>query len=95
MRAPKVSDLNVAQPDFFKAESQLIGDQSLDALKAYLRFHVINGAAAWLSQPFRGRHTSSSFEHTLRGPGRANRPLEALHRRYRPAPWARPLDRTG
>jgi putative endopeptidase len=66
VRAPKVSDLNVAQPDFFKAENQLIGDQSLDALKAYLRFHVINGAASWLSQPFEDAHFEF-FQHTLQG----------------------------
>ncbi|HEX3987749.1 MAG TPA: M13 family metallopeptidase, partial [Acidobacteriaceae bacterium] len=66
MRAPKVADLNVAQPDFFKAENRLIASQSLDALKAYLRFHVINGAAPWLSQPFEDANFDF-FEHTLRG----------------------------
>jgi putative endopeptidase len=66
VRAPKVADLNVAQPDFFKAESALINDQSLDALKAYLRFHVINGAAPWLSQPFQDA-SFAFFDRTLRG----------------------------
>jgi putative endopeptidase len=66
VHAPKVSELNVAQPGFFKAESALIGDQSLDALKAYLRFHIINGAAPWLSQPFEDANFEF-FDHTLRG----------------------------
>jgi putative endopeptidase len=50
--APKVETLNVAQPDFFKAENQLISDESLDALKAYMRFHAVNAAAPWMSRPF-------------------------------------------
>jgi putative endopeptidase len=50
--APKVATLNVAQPDFFKAENQVFSDESLDALKAYMRFHAVNAAAAWMSKPF-------------------------------------------
>jgi putative endopeptidase len=50
--APQVATLNVAQPDFFKAENQLISDQSLEALKAYIRFHTVNAAAPWMSKPF-------------------------------------------
>ena len=56
--APKVADLNVAQPSFFETENQVISSESLDALKSYLRFHVINGVAAWLSQPY----VDASFE---------------------------------
>jgi putative endopeptidase len=52
IKAPKVATLNVAQPDFLKAENDVLGDQSLDALKAYLKVHVIDSAAPWLSQPF-------------------------------------------
>ncbi|HUB18118.1 MAG TPA: M13 family metallopeptidase [Acidobacteriaceae bacterium] len=58
VNAPKVDTLNVGQPDFFRAENQVIADQSLEALKAYLKFHVINGVAPWLSQPF----TDASFD---------------------------------
>jgi putative endopeptidase len=50
--APRVDTLNVAQPDFFKAENQLFSDESLDALKSYMRFHAVNAAAQWLSKPF-------------------------------------------
>jgi putative endopeptidase len=66
VNAPKVTDLNVGQPDFFKAENQLIADQSLDALKAYLKFHVINGVASWLSQPYQDA-SFDFFQKTLQG----------------------------
>ncbi|HEX4067912.1 MAG TPA: M13 family metallopeptidase [Acidobacteriaceae bacterium] len=64
--APKVADLNVGQPDFFKAENDLIAAQSLDALKAYLRLHVIDTYAQWLSQPFQDANFAF-FQHTLQG----------------------------
>jgi len=44
--------LNVATPDFFKAASQEIQDQPLDAWKSYLRWHAIHGAANYLSSNF-------------------------------------------
>jgi putative endopeptidase len=64
--APKVEDLNVGQPDFFKAENQALADQSLDALKAYLKFHTLNGVAPWLSQPFQDA-SFDFFQKTLQG----------------------------
>jgi putative endopeptidase len=64
--APKVPDLNVGQPDFFKAENDLIAAQSLDAIKAYLRLHVIDAYASWLSQPFQNANFEF-FQHTLEG----------------------------
>ncbi len=64
--APKVSDLNVGQPDFFKAENQVLADESLEALKAYLKFHALNGVASWLSQPFEDA-SFDFFQKTLQG----------------------------
>ena len=64
--APKVADLNVGQPDFFKAENQVLADESLDALKAYLKFHALNGVASWLSQPFE-EASFDFFQKTLQG----------------------------
>jgi putative endopeptidase len=64
--APKVADLNVGQPDFFKAENQVFADESLDALKAYLKFHAVNGVATWLSQPFQDA-SFDFFQRTLQG----------------------------
>jgi putative endopeptidase len=64
--APPVADLNVGQPDFFKAENDLLASQSLDAVKAYLRLHVIDSYAQWLSQPFQDANFEF-FQHTLQG----------------------------
>jgi len=66
VKAPKQDTLNVGQPDFFKAENQVIADQSLEALKVYLKFHVINGVAAWLSQPYEDA-SFEFFQKTLQG----------------------------
>jgi endothelin-converting enzyme/putative endopeptidase len=50
--AKGVTKLNVSQPEFVKAvEAELTGED-LAALKAYLRFHALTGAAPYLSKPF-------------------------------------------
>ena len=66
VHSPQVGTVNVAEPDFFKTESQVIADSSLDALKAYLKFHVINGVAPWLSQPYADA-SFNFFQKTLQG----------------------------
>jgi putative endopeptidase len=61
-----VSLANVGEPAFFKELDRLIGDQSLDTWKAYLRWHVVSARAPYLSQPF----VAASFDfyrRTLRG----------------------------
>ena len=50
--APNFSQLNVTNPDFFKQVNGVLQSEPLDALKIYLRWHVLNAAAPWLSQPF-------------------------------------------
>ncbi|HTD55492.1 MAG TPA: M13 family metallopeptidase, partial [Silvibacterium sp.] len=50
--APALHELNIATPDFFKTMNDVIGSQSLDNIKSYLRFHALNSAAPWLSQPY-------------------------------------------
>lgn len=50
--APAFTDLNVANPDFFKEVNSLLDTESLDALKTYLSWHVLNGSAQWLSTPW-------------------------------------------
>jgi putative endopeptidase len=50
--APKFTQLNVTNPDFFKQVNGVVQSESLDALKAYVTWHVLNSAAPWLSQPF-------------------------------------------
>jgi len=49
---PNISTLNVTEPEFQKAVDKILTIESLDDLKAYLRFHVITAAATSLSAPF-------------------------------------------
>lgn len=50
--APAFSDLNVANPDFFKDVNSLLETESLDALKTYTTWHLLNTTAPWLSKPW-------------------------------------------
>jgi putative endopeptidase len=50
--APDFSQLNVVNPDFFKQVNGVIESESLDSLKIYVSWHVLNAAAPWLSKPF-------------------------------------------
>jgi putative endopeptidase len=50
--APSFTQLNVTNPDFFKQVNGVLESEPLDALKIYVRWHVLNAAAPWLSQPF-------------------------------------------
>ncbi len=54
--APAFSRLNVATPEFFKAMNGLIEEESLPALKNYLRFQTLDGVAGRLSAPFDDAH---------------------------------------
>jgi putative endopeptidase len=64
--APGIHDLNIATPDFFKAMNEVIQNQSLDNIKSYLRFHALNSAAPWLSQPYVDLNFDF-FQKTLQG----------------------------
>jgi putative endopeptidase len=50
--APSFSDLNVSNPEFFKQVNGVLESESLDNLKIYVSWHLLRGAAPWLSQPF-------------------------------------------
>jgi len=52
MGTPAFSELNVVNPDFFKQVNGLLESESLDALKTYVTWHLLDSAAPWLSQPF-------------------------------------------
>jgi endothelin-converting enzyme/putative endopeptidase len=52
MGTPQFSSLNVSNPDFFKQVNSVLESESLDALRTYVSWHLIDGAAPWLSQPF-------------------------------------------
>ena len=50
--APKNSEINVAQPEFFRAMNGMLVNVSLDDWKAYLRWHLVNHSAPYLSGKF-------------------------------------------
>jgi endothelin-converting enzyme/putative endopeptidase len=52
MGTPGFSSLNVTNPDFFKQVNTVLDAESLDALRTYVTWHLLDGAAPWLSQPF-------------------------------------------
>ena len=52
MGAPNMSELNVSNPDFFKQVNGTLDSESLDALKTYVSWHLLNNSAPWLSKPY-------------------------------------------
>jgi len=52
MGTPPFTELNVSNPDFFKGVNGVLDSESLDALKTYTMFHLLDGAAPWLSKSF-------------------------------------------
>ena len=46
-------DINVGQPDFFKAANDVLKSVSLDDWKTYLRWHLVDNEAPYLSSAFR------------------------------------------
>ena len=56
----QLTNLNVGMPDFFKAMDQVITSSTLPQLKSYLRLHIINGNAPWLSNNFYQAISTSS-----------------------------------
>ena len=59
-------DINVGQPDFFKAADQLFSSTPINDWKTYLRWHLIHAAAPTLSSAFVDENFNF-FEGTLRG----------------------------
>jgi endothelin-converting enzyme/putative endopeptidase len=50
--APNITAMNVTNPDFFRQVNGVVAALPLDSLKIYVTWHVLRGAAPWLSQPF-------------------------------------------
>jgi putative endopeptidase len=50
--APAVTEINVAQPDFFRAIDTLLTTVPVDTWKAYLRWHLLSNTAAALPSKF-------------------------------------------
>jgi putative endopeptidase len=64
--APGVTKLNVSQPEFMKAVQAELTAEPVEALKAYLKFHILTSAATYLSAPFR-EVNFDFYSKTLRG----------------------------
>ena len=54
--APKFSEINVSQPDFFKEVNRMIADVSINDWKTYLRWKVANNFASRLAAKFDDEH---------------------------------------
>src|SRR3954470_3308395 len=50
--APNFTAINVSTPDFFRQVNGVVAAMPLDALKTYVSWHALRGAAPWLSDPF-------------------------------------------
>jgi len=59
-------DINVGQPDFFKAADEVFKSVSVDDWKTYLRWHLLHAMASTLSSDFVSENFRF-FEATLRG----------------------------
>jgi putative endopeptidase len=62
----KVETLNVVSPGYIKAVNEVLQSESLDALKHYVRWHVLHGAAPRLSEAFVAENFNF-FQATLNG----------------------------
>ena len=60
------SSLNVAEPEFMKVAQTELANESIDALKAYLRVHLLSAVAPYLPKPFE-QANFEFYSHTLRG----------------------------
>ncbi|HEV2118222.1 MAG TPA: M13 family metallopeptidase, partial [Terriglobales bacterium] len=52
VNAPRIADLNVVAPDFFKGLNAVLDSISLADLKTYLRWHLVHSAAPLLPSDF-------------------------------------------
>ena len=59
-------DVNIGQPDFFKAANEVFKTVSIDEWKTYLRWHLLHAMASTLSSDFVNENFRF-FEATLRG----------------------------
>ena len=52
VNSPQFSELNVANPEFFKQVNAVLEKEPLPALKTYVSWHLLDDAAPWLSKPY-------------------------------------------
>jgi putative endopeptidase len=63
--SPSFTSVNVRNPDFFQRLNGIIDSESLDALKTYATWHVLDLSAPWLSDAF--VKANFHFHHNLTG----------------------------
>jgi putative endopeptidase len=56
MTLSHVEEINVAQPAFFKELNQMLKEVALEDWKSYLKWHIINNSAVYLSSDFVNEH---------------------------------------
>ncbi len=66
LHAPEVHKINVTEPKFFTALNEQLGERNLAAWRAYLRWHLINSEARYLSPDF-ATANFEFFDKYLRG----------------------------
>ena len=64
---PPVSDLNVANPDFFKGLQSLLDSTDLQTIRTYLRWQLIHSTPGWTLPQALDDEQFSFFGHQLRG----------------------------
>jgi putative endopeptidase len=64
--APGTTKLNVSQPEFIKAVQAELATEPVEALRAYVRFHLLTAAAPFLAHPFE-QADFDFYSKTLRG----------------------------
>jgi endothelin-converting enzyme/putative endopeptidase len=52
LKTPSFDQLNITSPAFVEGLDAVLKGNSLDDLKAYMRWHILNGSAALLPKPF-------------------------------------------
>jgi endothelin-converting enzyme/putative endopeptidase len=65
--APPIDELNVANPDFFKALNSLLQSTDLDTIKTYLRWQLINGTPGYTLPAALDEEDFNFYSHQLRG----------------------------
>jgi putative endopeptidase len=64
---PGITDLNVANPDFFKGLNSLIDSTDLETIKTYLRWQLINGVPGYALPKAFDEEDFDFYSHKLRG----------------------------
>ncbi len=65
--SPAFTELNVAEPEFFKGMNQVIAETDLPAIKAYLRWQLAGSMAGWVLPKALDDEQFDFYQHKLAG----------------------------